>query len=76
MIREITLRTALAAMLSLGAAAAFATPFKGPGGQPFEALPPLPIVLARPRGARLTRRAEAFAEHCRGFFEAGAPGLT
>ena len=38
-------------------------------------VPPLPIVLARARGARLTRRAEAFAEYCRGFFAAGAPGL-
>ncbi len=31
-------------------------------------LPPLSIVLARVKGARLTRRAEAFAEHCREYF--------
>lgn len=38
-------------------------------------VPPLPIVLARAKGARLSRRAEAFAEHARGFFAGGAPGL-
>ncbi|HEX9584660.1 MAG TPA: LysR family transcriptional regulator [Gammaproteobacteria bacterium] len=31
-------------------------------------LPPLSIVLARLRGARLTRRAETFAAHCREYF--------
>lgn len=31
-------------------------------------LPPLSIVLARVKNARLTRRAEAFAEHCREYF--------
>ncbi len=31
-------------------------------------IPPLRIVLAWPKGARLTARAEAFAAHCRGFF--------
>ena len=35
-----------------------------------DAVPPLPIVLARLRGVRLTARAEAFAESCRAFFAA------
>jgi len=33
-------------------------------------LPSLSIALAWPRHSRLTRRAEAFREHCRGFFAA------
>ncbi len=37
-----------------------------------ERLPPLPIVLGRARGARLSRRAESFAAFCRDFFAAVA----
>jgi len=38
-----------------------------------EQVKPLPIALAWVRGARLTRRSQAFAEHCRDYFSKAAP---